>query len=147
MNEKLRILFLCSGNSCRSQMAEGWANHFKGDGIEAYSAGIAPSGLDRRAVAVMAEKGVDISRQRSKHVNEFKNDRFDWVITVCNSITETCPIFPGHGNRFHIDFDDPPHLAKNARTEDEALSHYRRVRDEIRRFVEEIPEILNPPAV
>jgi arsenate reductase (thioredoxin) len=142
MSDTLKILFLCSGNSCRSQMAEGWANHLKGDGIVANSAGIAPSGLDRRAVAVMAEKGVDISRQRSKHVNEFKNDRFDWVITVCNSITETCPIFPGHGNRFHFDFDDPPKLAEHTKTDDEKLYHYRRVRDDIRRFVEKIPGIL-----
>jgi arsenate reductase (thioredoxin) len=142
MNDKLKILFLCMGNSCRSQMAEGWANHLKADSIEARSAGITPSGLDPRAVTVMAEKGVDISRHRSKHVHEFKDERFDWVITVCNSANEACPVFPGKVNRFHIDFDDPPELSKTAHTEDEALSHYRRVCDEIRQFVEKLPGIL-----
>jgi arsenate reductase (thioredoxin) len=90
----------------------------------------------------MTEKGVDISRYRSKHIDEFKDERFDSVITVCNLANETCPVFPGRVKRFHIDFDDPPRLAKTARTEDEKLRHYRRVRDEIRRFVEKLPGIL-----
>jgi arsenate reductase len=142
MKKRLRILFLCTGNSCRSQMAEAWANHLKGEEIEAFSAGITPHGLDSYAVTVMAEKGVDISLHRSKHFNEFKDERFDWVITVCNSANESCPVFPGRVNRFHVDFDDPPKLALNAGTEDEALFHYRRVRDEIRQFVEKLPGIL-----
>ena len=142
MNGKMKILFLCTGNSCRSQMAEGWTRHLKGETIDPYSAGILPHGLDQRAVKVMAENGVDISRQRSKHLNEIRDNRFDWVITVCNAANESCPVFPGAVRRFHIDFDDPPELARNAGTEAEKLAHYRRVRDEIRQFVEKLPGIL-----
>lgn len=140
---KLRILFLCTGNSCRSQMAEGWAEHLKSEVIESFSAGIETHGLNPNAVKVMTEAGVDISRHHSKRLDELKNIQFDWVITVCDNANESCPIFPGKVNRFHISFDDPPKLAKNAKTEDEALSHYRRVRDEIRAFVEKLPDILN----
>jgi arsenate reductase len=139
---KMKILFLCTGNSCRSQMAEGWAHHLKADTIEPYSAGIETHGLNPNAVRVMAEAGVDISRYRSKHVDEIKDVPFDWVITVCDNANESCPIFPGKVKRFHICFDDPPRLAKGAKTEEEALSHYRRVRDEIRRFIEGLPENL-----
>jgi len=142
MQEKLKVLFLCTGNSCRSQMAEGWTRHLKGSLIEPYSAGIEPHGLDPNAVKVMAEAGVDISRHRSKHHNELKGILFDWVITVCDHANESCPIFPGKIKRFHVGFDDPPRLAKDAKTEEEALAHYRRVRDEIRQFVENLPEIL-----
>jgi arsenate reductase len=142
MKERLKILFLCTGNSCRSQMAEAWANHLKGKEIEAFSAGITPHGLDSYAVTVMAENGVDISGHRSKHLDEIKDIGFDWVITVCNAANESCPVFPGPVKRFHVDFDDPPKLALNAGTEDEALFYYRRVRDEIRRFVEKLPGIL-----
>jgi arsenate reductase (thioredoxin) len=144
MATKLKILFLCTGTSCRSQMAEGWTRHRKGDLIEPYSAGIETHGLNPYAVKVMAEAGVDISRHRSKHLNEIKDIQFDWVITVCDSANESCPVFPGKVKRFHVSFDDPPKLAKNAETEDEALSHYRRVRDEIRQFVEKLPEALEP---
>jgi arsenate reductase len=139
---KINVLFLCTGNSCRSQMAEGWARHLKGDLIEAYSAGIEVHGLNQLAVKVMAEAGIDISRHRSKHLNEVKNIPFDWVITVCDSANESCPVFPGKVQRYHVSFDDPPKLAKNAKTEEEALTHYRRVRDEIRLFVEKLPNIL-----
>jgi arsenate reductase (thioredoxin) len=128
---RLKILFLCTGNSCRSQMAEGWTGRLKGGLIEAYSAGIEKHGLNQNAVKVMAEAGVDISHNRSKHLNEIKYIEFDWVITVCDNADESCPIFPGKVKRYHVSFDDPPMLAKNAKTEDEALSHYRRVRDEI----------------
>jgi arsenate reductase len=142
MAAKRKILFLCTGNSCRSQMAEGWARHLKGDVIEPYSAGIETHGLNQNAVKVMAEAGVDISDHRSKHLNEVRHIPFAWVITVCGNANESCPIFPGKVNRFHIGFDDPPRLAKNAKSEEEALAHYRRVRDEIRKFVEGIPENL-----
>ncbi len=139
---KLRILFLCTGNSCRSQMAEGWTRHLKGSVIEPYSAGIAPHGLDPRAVQVMAEAGVDISGHRSKHVDELKSIEFDYVVTVCDQAHESCPLFPGRTKVIHVGFDDPPRLASQAKTEAEALKHYRRVRDEIRRFVESLPESL-----
>jgi arsenate reductase len=137
--KKLNILFLCTGNSCRSQMAEGWARHLKGDLVDVWSAGIETHGLNPLAVKVMAEAGVDISNHRSKHLNEIKDVRFDWVITVCDSANERCPVFPGKVKRFHIGFDDPPKLARSAKNEEEALAHYRRVRDQIRRFVEEMP--------
>jgi arsenate reductase len=136
---KLKILFLCTGNSCRSQMAEGWARFLKSEVIEPYSAGIEMHGLNRLAVKVMAEAGVDISNHFSKQLDQFKNFQFDWVITVCDSANESCPIFPGNVKRFHVSFDDPPRLAKNAKSEEEALGYYRRVRDEIKRFVQELP--------
>lgn len=142
--QKLKVLFLCTGNSCRSQMAEGWARHLKGDVIEPYSAGIETHGLNPHAVKVMAEAGVDISRHRSKHVDELKTIPFDYVVTVCDQAHESCPLFPGRTKVIHVGFDDPPRLAGQARDEDEALGHYRRVRDEIRRFVESLPESLEP---
>jgi arsenate reductase len=138
---KQKILFLCTGNSCRSQMAEGWARHLHGNIFEPYSAGIETHGLNQNAVKVMSEAGVDISHYRSKHLNEVKNIPFDWVITVCDSASESCPVFPGNVKRFHVGFDDPPKLAKNAKTEEEALGHYRRVRDEIRLFIESLPTL------
>ena len=138
--KKLKVLFLCMGNSCRSQMAEGWARALKGDAIEPYSAGVAPGSLDARAVAVMAEAGVDISGHRPKRVDEMKDVEFDCVVTVCDSAREACPLFPGRTRTVHRSFEDPPALARNARTEEEALTHYRRVRDEIRAFVESLPE-------
>ena len=140
--KKLKVLFLCTGNSCRSQMAEGWARHFLSDRIEPYSAGIEIHGLNPSAVAVMAEAGVDISRHRSKHVSELKDLKFDLVITVCDQARESCPLFPGKAKMLHRDFDDPPRLAQRARTEEEALAHYRRVRDEIMEFVKTLPDVL-----
>ncbi len=140
---KLKVLFLCTGNSCRSQMAEGWARELKGDVVEPHSAGVEPHGLDPRAVKVMAEAGVDISGQRSKRVDELKDVGFDYVVTVCHSAREACPVFPGKTRMVHESFEDPPALARNARTEEEALTHYRRVRDEIRRLVESMPESLD----
>jgi arsenate reductase len=139
---KIKILFLCTGNSCRSQMAEGWARHLKGDVFEAYSAGIETHGLNPNAVKVMAEAGVNISKQYSKHLDELKDIQFDWVITVCDNANESCPFYPRPVKRFHVSFDDPPRLAKNAKTEEEALGYYRRVRDGIRLFVEGLPENL-----
>ena len=143
---KTRILFLCTGNSCRSQMAEGWAKHLKGDTVEAYSAGVEPHGMNARAVAVMKEVGVDLSSHRSKHVDELKDVPLDFVVTVCGHANETCPMFPGKTKVVHVGFDDPPQLAKGAATEEEALKHYRRVRDEIRAFVETLPTSLALPA-
>ena len=140
MAKKLKVLFLCTGNSCRSQMAEGWARQLKGDVIEPYSAGIEMHGLNPLAVKVMAEAGVDISGQRSKSVEAIKDVPFDYVVTVCGHANETCPMWlSGKAKVIHVGFDDPPALAKSAKTETEALNHYRRVRDEIRDFIKEIP--------
>ena len=137
--QKFKVLFLCTGNSCRSQMAEGWARRLKADSVEPYSAGILAHGLNPNAVKVMAEAGVDISSHTSKTVSEVLHLPFDFVVTVCGNANETCPVFPGKVPRVHTGFDDPPKLAKQARTEEEALSHYRRVRDEIKTFVEGLP--------
>ncbi len=139
---KPKILFLCTGNSCRSQMAEGWARHLKGDVIEPYSAGIEKHGLNEKAVRVMAEAGVDISGQQSRLVSELPVQDFDYVVTVCDHAHESCPLFPGTARVVHRGFDDPPRLAAGAASEEEALEHYRRVRDEIRAFVETLPESL-----
>src|SRR3954464_10604218 len=117
--EKLKVLFLCTGNSCRSQMAEGWAHHLKGDSIEAHSAGVEPHGMNARAIKVMAEAGVDISSHHSKHVNDLSDIAFDYVITVCDHANETCPLFPGKTLRIHVGFDDPPRLARDAKSEEE----------------------------
>ncbi len=137
---KTKILFLCTGNSCRSQMAEGWARHLKGDQLEPFSAGIETHGLNPLAVKVMAEAGVDISGHYSKTVDDLPAPRFDLVITVCGHADENCPFFPGPARVIHHGFDDPPALAASAADEEEALSHYRRVRDEIRNYVLTLPE-------
>ncbi|HED00087.1 MAG TPA: arsenate reductase ArsC [Proteobacteria bacterium] len=139
---KPRILFLCTHNSCRSQMAEGWAHYLKADAVNAYSAGLEPGGLDPLAVEVMAEAGVDILHQRSKHVHELSAITFDYVVTLCGHAEENCPFFPGRTKVVHAGFDDPPKLAEGAKTKEEALAHYRRVRDEIRAFVDNLPEVL-----
>jgi arsenate reductase len=136
---KLKILFLCTGNSCRSQMAEGLARALKGEEVEAYSAGIETHGLNPRAVKVMAEIGIDISGHSSKNVKDLLEIPFDFVITVCGHAHETCPVFPRRTTIIHAGFDDPPALARNAASEEEALEHYRRVRDEIREFVSALP--------
>jgi arsenate reductase (thioredoxin) len=141
---KLKLLFLCTGNSCRSQMAEGWARALKGDVIEAYSAGIATHGLNPRAVRAMAEAGVDISGHRSKLLDELRDVPLDVVVTVCGHAHESCPIFPGTTRVVHVPFDDPPRLARDAVDEEDAMRHYRRVRDEIRDFVCTLPEGLTP---
>lgn len=142
MTEKLRILFLCTGNSCRSQMAEGWAKHLKSDRFEAFSAGIETHGLNPNAVAVMAEAGVDIADHVSQTPDEIAGDGFDYVITVCGHADENCPFFPAKTRVVHHGFDDPPALAKTAATREEAMGHYRRVRDEIRGYVETLPDVL-----
>ena len=142
MLPNLKVLFLCTGNSCRSQMAEGWVRHLHPGRMEACSAGIAPGRLDPRAVAVMAEAGVDISGQRAKGVSQVLEVPLDLVVTVCDHAQETCPVFPGRVRLMHRSFEDPPRLATSARTEEEALDHYRRVRDEIRVFVEDLAGLL-----
>jgi arsenate reductase len=143
--QRIRLLYLCTGNSCRSQMAEGWTRHLKGRGIEVASAGLEARGLDRRAVAVMREVGVDISRQRSTRVEELGERSFDYVVTVCDHASETCPVFPARTAIVHIGFDDPPALVGESATENDALAVYRRVRDEIRVFVEGLPGNLPAP--
>lgn len=145
MPDKLNVLFLCTGNSCRSQMAEGWTRALKGEVIEPYSAGVAPKEMDPRAVRAMAEAGVDIAGQGSQHVDELRDVPFDCVVTVCDHARETCPVLPGAARVIHVGFDDPPHLAGDAPDDETAMGHYRRVRDEIRRFVETLPEGLGLP--
>jgi arsenate reductase len=127
---KKQVLFLCTGNSCRSQMAEGMVNHYLVDDWKAYSAGTEPSGyVHELAVAVMAEIGIDISRQYSKSVEEFRDLDFDLVVTVCDDAAENCPVWLGRGRRMHIGFEDP---AKATGNRDERLAVFRRVRDEMR---------------
>jgi arsenate reductase len=140
---KLRVLFLCTGNSCRSQMAEGLCRASRGEDIEAFSAGIETHGLNPLAVEVMAEIGIDISGHRSKTVDELGEAPLDVVVTVCGHADETCPVFPGKTRVVHQGFDDPPRLAAGAKTKEEALAHYRRVRDEIRDWIESQPEALS----
>ena len=140
MMNKLKILFLCTGNSCRSQMAEGWARHLKSDKIQAFSAGLEAHGLNPNAVKVMQEAGVDITRHKSQRVEEVETIPFDVVVTVCGHADENCPVFSCATMVVQHGFDDPPKLAKTANTEGEALDHYRRVRDEIRAFIETLPE-------
>ena len=148
LSPKLKILFLCTGNSCRSQMAEGWARALQGDVLEPYSAGLETHGLNPHAVQVMAEAGVDIRGHRSKNVSELIHVPFDAVITVCSHAHETCPAWLGQKTTLlHVGFDDPPRLAKTASTPQEAMGHYRRVRDEIRAFVQTLPELLEKNAV
>jgi len=131
----VKILFLCTGNSCRSQMAEGWGKKLLAGKAEVFSAGTNPGTVDPRAIKVMAEAGVDISGHRSKHASEFKDVAFDLVVTVCDRARESCPVWFGKAEKLHKSFEDPPFLAKEAKSEEAALAHYRRVRDEIRAFV------------
>ena len=141
--EKLKVLFLCTGNSCRSQMAEAWTRVLKGDRIEAYSAGVDPHGVEPRAVKAMAQAGIDISGQTSKDVDTLEHIIFDYVITLCDQAHQACPVFPAKTRLLHVGFDDPPRLAAGAQAEEEAMVHYRRVRDEIKAFVERLPEVLD----
>ena len=121
-------------------MAEGWTRHLKGDVIEPYSAGVEVKPVDPLAVRVMSEVGIDISGQRSKNVSELMDIKFDYVVTLCSHARETCPFFPGETQRVHVEFDDPPWLTADMQSEDEKLAVYRRVRDEIRDFVDSLPE-------
>jgi arsenate reductase len=123
-------------------MAEGWAHYLKTDTIEAYSAGIETHGLNPMAAKVMAEAGVDISTQKSQHVDELKHIDFDYVVTVCDNAAESCPVFSGNAKVIHQPFDDPPRLVREASSEEEGLAHYRRVRDELRDYVASLPDTL-----
>ncbi|WP_428562998.1 MAG: arsenate reductase ArsC [Solidesulfovibrio sp. DCME] len=140
---KKKILFLCTGNACRSQMAEGFARADRGDVLEAFSAGVEKHGLDPRAVAVMAEAGVDIAGQASKRVDELPEGTFDYVVTLCGSAHDLCPFFPGPVKKVHVPFEDPPALAVGAASEEAALAPYRAVRDAIRAFVAGLPASLD----
>ncbi|MFM1941256.1 MAG: Arsenate reductase [Verrucomicrobiota bacterium] len=139
---KMKVLFLCTGNSCRSQMAEGWARHLKSDEIEPYSAGIEKHGMNPHAMKVMAEAGVAIGQQYSKTLEDMGAVEFDYVVTVCGHANEHCPVFPGKAKVVHHGFEDPPKLTKELPDGEEKLAVYRRVRDEIRRFIETLPDVL-----
>lgn len=144
VKKRLRVLFLCTGNSCRSQMAEGWTRKLKKDLIEVYSAGVETHGLNPYAVKVMAEAGVDISNQHSKLMDEFRDKKLDAVITVCDHAHETCPYFPPRCKVIHVGFDDPPkmaeELASKGISQARQLDCYRKVRDDIKAFVKNMPE-------
>ena len=144
LNDKKRIklLFLCTGNSCRSQMAEGWARHLRGDALEVRSAGIEKHGMNPWAIKAMAEAGVDISGHQSNILEELDIQEFDYVVTVCSNAHESCPIFPGEAVVIHHGFDDPPGLTRDVEDEEEKMKVYRRVRDEIKAFVETLPQAL-----
>lgn len=139
----IKVLFLCTGNSCRSQMAEGWAHALKGDVFKSYSAGIEKHGMNPYAVKVMAEAGVDITKQHSKLLTELGDIKFDYVVTVCGNAHESCPVFLGKTRVVHVGFDDPPKLAQLCHSEEKTLDVYRRVRDEIKAFVETLPGALD----
>jgi len=141
--EKLKVLFVCTGNSCRSQMAEGWARHLKSDVIEAYSAGVWPAGVSSRAAAVMAEAGVDISSQRSKHVDDLLDIDFDYVITLCGNAREQCPVFGGKARLVHVPFEDPTMLMGSP---EQIMAAFRQTRDQIRTFIETLPESVTTDA-
>jgi arsenate reductase len=133
---RIKVLFLCTGNSCRSQIAEGWANYLKSDVIKAYSAGIRPIGVNPKTIEVMAEAGVDISDHTSKHIDDLVGIDFDYVVTVCDNAREQCPVFPGKAKLFHKAFEDP-YFASGS--EEEIMAVFRKVRDQIRAFIEELP--------
>jgi arsenate reductase (thioredoxin) len=139
----LKILFLCTGNSCRSQIAEGWARRLKSDQIEPYSAGIKTHGLNPHAVRVMAEAGVDITNHRSKPLSEFQGIEFDYVVTVSDHAFKSCPPLPGKTKIVHKGFYNPLRLAIDANTEEEQLASYRLVRDKIRSYIETLPDSLD----
>ncbi|MBU4484055.1 arsenate reductase ArsC [bacterium] len=140
--KKINILFLCTGNSCRSQMAEGWAKHLRATEIEAYSAGTHPHPIMDRTQIVMKEVGVDLSDHYEKHTDDLRNIEFDYVITLCSHADAHCPIFPGKTKVIHVPFDDPYTLAKKATSEEGALKIYRRIRDEIKVFIDKLPNNL-----
>jgi arsenate reductase len=136
---KIKVLFLCTGNSCRSQIAEGWAKHLKDDIMDVYSAGIAPRNLNQMAIKVMAEAGVDISAQKPKHVDELKDIDFDYVVTVCDNARENCPIFPCKTKLFHKTFEDPTFMTGN---EQQIKAAFVKLRDQMKKFIEKMPKIL-----
>jgi arsenate reductase len=137
--EKIKVLFLCTGNACRSQMAEGWARHLRGDIIDAYSAGIRPIGVSSRAIKAMAEAGVDISTHESKHVDELTNVDFDYVVTLCDNAAKNCPVFGREAKIIHKPFNDP-YFATG--TEEQIMAEFRKTRDKIKTFIESLPDAL-----
>ncbi len=128
-----KILVLCTGNSCRSQIAEGYLKNFAGDKADVYSAGIETHGVNPVAIEVMKEDGIDISHQTSNNVNEYRNIDFDFIITVCDNAKEECPVFPSIAKKFHKNFADP---AKATGTQEEIKKQFRKVRDEIKNYCE-----------
>jgi arsenate reductase len=140
---KTRVLFVCTGNACRSQMAEGWARYLKSDVMEAHSAGVSPAGVSTRVIAVMAEAGVDFSAHRSQHVDEFAGMDFDYVVTLCGNAERKCPVFGGGAKHIHMGFDDPIMVIG---TTDQVMAAFRKARDEIREFVETLPGSLEADA-
>lgn len=138
---KKTILFLCTGNSCRSQMAEGWCRFFWDKKYECYSAGTQKHGMNARAVKVMQEEGIDLSTHFSKTTDELAVESFDFVVTVCDSANEACPYFAG-SKIVHLGFNDPPALTKDMIDENQILNIYRRVRDEIKTTVQRLPELI-----
>ncbi|MHC4119492.1 MAG: arsenate reductase ArsC [Planctomycetota bacterium] len=141
--ERTKVLFVCTGNACRSQMAEGWARHLKSDVIEAHSAGVCPAWVSSRATRVMGEAGVDISSHKSQHVHDFAEIEFDYVITLCDNARKQCPVFAGDARLVHRAFDDPVMMRG---TDDVIMAAFRVARDEIRAFVETLPESLEAGA-
>ncbi len=141
VNMKKNIMFLCTGNSCRSQMAEGFCRHLWGQDFNVYSAGTKKHGMNERAMKVMKEIGIDISSHYSKTVEDLPQITFDYVVTVCDAAKETCPYFPG-GKVIHVGFQDPPALTKDMTDEEEILKVYRRVRDEIHESIKSIKSYL-----
>lgn len=143
---KTKLLYLCTGNSCRSQMAEAWTRHLKGDLFEVYSAGIEAHGLNPNMVKVMAEVGIDVTGQTSDLVTKFFDTGLEIVVSVCGHADQNCPVFPGKVRRIHQGFDDPPKLARElaalGASEEEQLVPYRRVRDEVKAWVETLPGAL-----
>ena len=146
MSDKLKVLFLCTGNACRSQMAEAFARELRGCNIEPFSAGVIAAGILPGTIQVMQEIGYDLTGQYSKQLHELEGVDFDWVVTLCDYARQICPLFPGKTKVVHRGFDDPPSLAMNAKSDEEALNHYRRVRDEIKAFIETLPEALEEQA-
>lgn len=138
---KKKILFLCTGNSCRSQMAEGWCHHFWSEKYECHSAGTQKHGMNARAVQAMKKAGVDISAHYSKTTDELPDEKFDFVVTVCDAAKEACPYFPGV-KFVHVGFQDPPRLTKDMTDEDEIMKVYERVRDEIKDAIQRLPKLL-----
>lgn len=139
MSRKMKVLFLCTGNSCRSQMAEGWTRYLKGDLIDAYSAGIETHGLNPYAIKAMQEAGVDITEHKSQHIDEFADIELDYVVTVCGHANENCPVLPVKCKVVHVGFNDPPKMAEQYEKEEDKLNCYRKVRDQIKRFIETLP--------
>jgi len=137
--DKIKVLFLCTGNSCRSQIAEGWAGHLKSDVLEAFSAGVSPGPVNQTAIAIMAEVGVDISNQTSKHVDDLMGIDFDYVVTVCDNAGEHCPVFPRKTKHFHKAFEDPTFMIG---TEQQIKAAFIKLRDQMKEFIQKMPEIL-----